>query len=335
MKLVILNCPDMHPIESFREMLASAGYETKLAGSDLRQALRNAGLPYVLHWSDLKHMGYLAPSPAVPEASLEDFYRCDLFADLKVNGCRKALETWTHLRDRVLWYRIQGGEPEITEKGGDEINLPCPVLTANHWYRGDQRFNKTSYVCWLPFVREAAYSAPRPTEFFDPVTLIHSVHGWGYGAIVNELRSKLSLRIHGAPSPDSCLENSQVPALLNRALCYVQLRSNDSPGYALYEAIAARCPLIVPRRFIKRMAVEDLFVDRETCLCFDAADGDCASELWAEGCIHEIARNVALLKDPVTNKVMAERMCRKFREQVWTPMRDANSFREFMQRNFA
>jgi len=336
MKMAILNCPDTHPIESFRLMLATAGYETYVPGPALRARLHTLGMPLVQHWADLAHMGYLRPEPPVPEATTEDFERCDLFADLKVNGCRQLLANcphlWCNIKDKVLWYRIQGGKPEVTAKCGNEIELPCPVLTANRWHEGSD----AAYVCWLPFVRAGGYKNDRDaiSTYSPPVLLIHSCASWGYSALLQPLIENTGLRCYGYGSPAGPVNNDRVAALLAKAVCYVQLRSNDSPGYACYEAIASRCPLVVPRRFVARMRVEDLYIEGETCLCFDTPDGDCHSVWWANGCVDEIRAHVSQLANPGENRRLGQAMYQRFQELCWSPERDGRSFDDFMRRHF-
>ena len=339
MKVAIVNCPDTGPLNSIREMLGTVGYTVTVPGPRLRSFLQEIGVTLVQHWSDLQHLGYTSPSPPIAES--DQFNAGDLYVDVKVNGCR-AFQRW-NANANVLWYRIQGGYPEVTPKGGDEVNPPCPVLTANRWYLED-RWREIAYVAWLPLTNKEDYIYKRPAWLLKPgsleatsVSLIHGVNGWGYAPVIERVTREVDHRVYGANSPYGVIHHSEVADRLADALCYVQFRSNDSPGYALYEAMFARCPLIVPRRFIARMNVGDLFVEHQTCRCFDRPDGDCGSESWANDCAVEVIDHFNTLKlNPSAARRLASRMLVAIQDRMWDPYRtsDVDSLQRFMTKHF-
>lgn len=197
MKTAILQVADTGPLESLVEMLQSVGYACLLPSRDLKDVLKSH---YCDNVSDIdtlvKNEGYEYPRFKLGEASPLDMDSCDLYVDVKAhrNGPR-IWKTLPRLRDRTLWYRINGGKPEhvVNERGdmGDEVNPPCPVLTPNQWYGdclachsrnkilffrnpGPCKFcggdygsvgkttNPYFYACWPPFVGAEDYSGPRP-----------------------------------------------------------------------------------------------------------------------------------------------------------------------------
>lgn len=142
MKLTaILTVADSGPLESIVQMLNSVGIGCVIPNDRLKDQLRKWGLDTILNQSDLElNMGYAATFP-LPSATVEDLDRDDiLFVDVKAH--RNGPRLWKHkhhLKGRTLWYRINGGKPEhvINDRGdhGDEVNIPCPILTPNLWYK--------------------------------------------------------------------------------------------------------------------------------------------------------------------------------------------------------
>ncbi len=237
----------------------------------------------------------------------------------------------------MLWYRINGGEPEhcINERGdhGDEVNPPCPVLTPNQWYGREGWLNRTSmYSFWPPYVRASEHYGRR-WQSGKPVCLIHNVNGWGYRDLVEPVR-KLGVRVFGAGSPDGLVRHGDVKHLLSYATAYVHLKSNDAPGYALYEALTSKCPIILPRRLIWRCRMQDLFVEGKTCLCFDRETHDPLTPEEVLSCTAEIQAHLSHLDDPDFNKCLGEAGYNRLQEVMWREDRDLDSLKAFLERNF-
>jgi hypothetical protein len=331
MKTAILQLADAGPVESTAAMLQSAGYRVFLPDDELKDILRSLGCDTVLDAKALTEgMGY---DPIdFPEAEPEVMDYCDLYLDVKGRNIPKVVAQWPRLEKRSAWIRYNGGEPVITDHGGDEINPGCPIITANMWYRGRQ----DSYVCWVPFVRFHEY-LPRldldvaKPKWTDPLCLIHNVDGWGYRQVVPLVRA-MGVRCHGSHgSPDGLIPHSAVPAALSTALAYVSLRSNDCPGYAMYEAAAAACPMILPRRLISRMQMQDWLVEGETCLCFDGHE---PTPIHPQECALEIKAALNRLRNPAENERIGQAARSRLLELMWNEGRDGGDFRAWMERVF-
>jgi glycosyltransferase involved in cell wall biosynthesis len=146
----------------------------------------------------------------------------------------------------------------------------------------------------------------------------------------------MGVKIHGAGSPDGLVQHWEVPSLLRNALAYVHLKSSDSPGYSLYEALAAGCPVVCTRRLIWRSRMQELFSPGETCLAFDRETHDGLTEQDVAECTSEVAGHLERLRDPAENARIGMAGHRRLREVMWDAGRpeDVASLREFMRRHF-
>jgi hypothetical protein len=356
-KKAILNVADQGPLESLVIMLRAVGYSCFLPSARLRDQLRQLGCDTVLDIDHLVNtMGYERPF-SLPETG--GISKGDLLVDVKAH--RNAPKIWKRWDDLdILWYRINGGQPEhvINARGdfGDEINPPCPVLTPNQWYRCDCEegvvINKSrpetcpwckgkAYTCWPPFARFGDYTGRYDGKgygghYTGPVCLIHNIQGWGYRELFDGLRG-LGVKLYGAGSPDGLIDHKSVPSLLSSAVALVHPKSQDAPGYALYEAMAAGCPVICTGRLIWRCKMQDLLVPNETCLTFDNREThDGLTPEQVEKDIADIRWYLETLADPVLNHKIGQAGRRRLREIMWSPERkeDVNSLQEFMERHF-
>lgn len=368
-KLAVLQVADTGPLDSLVCMLNSVGYDCALPDNYFRHELRNIGCDTVLAVEDLIRTGsYEKPFYHLPEVSVSAAKTCNLFVDIKAQkNYSKICSKWPNLLDKILWYRINGGKPEhvINARGdhGDEVNPPCPVLTPNLWYnqecdqcigkgrwyekpdtpvcpacQGTGNSNSRFYSCWPPFLRWSDYydTNSRATDYDSPVCLVHNLVGWGYGALVKEM-IQMGVKMYGDGSPSGPIPHSKVPAVLARALAMVHLKSSDAPGYALYEAIAAGCPLIVSRRLVWRNKLEELFVHGKTCLVFDDREAhDHLTEEDVKRCTGQIGGYLYELSDPARNQVIGFGARDRLKELMWSADRveDVSTLRAFMEKNY-
>lgn len=254
---------------------------------------------------------------------------------------------------------VRSGKCSDCVDHGDEVNPPCPVLTPNLWYRecirdtnGDGDCGRKgcycggrSYAMWPPFVRFDEYSRNVPSVKVDgkeylnyeqPICLIHNLRGWGYGALIENIRDNLGVACYGAGSPDGLIQHGEIRYRLGKSLAMVHLKSNDAPGYALYEALAAGCPVIVTRRLIWRCRMQGLFIPNETCLVFDRETHDALTPDDVRACTEEVREALDRLKNPEFNRRIGRAGHEQLKKVMWSPSResDVQSLREFMARNF-
>lgn len=342
MKMAICQVADTGPLESLVVMLRAAGYTPHIPGDDIKRELREIKCDTVLDIKGLvENWGYDKPMD-LPVATLRDMDRCDLYVEIKANrNGPKVWNRWPNLRDKTLWYRINGGEPEHVirptgEDCGDERVLLCPLLTPNLWYRDDKyNWRDKAYACWPPFYRWDNYFpySGRKTPYVDPICLIHNATGWGYGILFDGMRS-LGIKLHGCASPDGLINHREIPALLSKTKAMVHLKSSDAPGYALYEALAAACPVIVTRRLIWRNRMEELFEPDVTCKVFDVIGHQELTEEEIPKCVEEVCQALASLSTKEENERIGYAGRNRLQELMWNDQRDGDGFREFMARNF-
>lgn len=370
MKKAVLQVADTGPLESLIVMLQAAGYECYRPSKELLSELRSCGGLVLDPESLVSGMGYskaLDPTTGreLPQTRTLSF--CDLFVDVKAHQTYpRLIERWPNLTGRVLWYRINGGKPEhvINERGdhGDEVNPPCPVLTPNQWYRNfgmpepdghggvinfphpvRKLFREgRSYACWPPFVRFGDYlprswePGEKPHGVGKPICLIHAARGWGYEKLFGPLREQTGLRIFGAGSPSGLIRHGEVKHYLSRSIAMIHLKSSDAPGYALYEAMAAKCPIIVSRRLIWRCRMQELLIPGETCLTFDRETHDPLSDEDVTSCLAEISEHLSYLSSPENNARLGEAAHHRLKEVMWSAdnPKDVGSLRTFLERNF-
>lgn len=319
-KRAVLQVADTGPLESLVVMLEEAGYECLLPGPKLRRELSALG-GLVLAPEDLQaSMGYEPPKDLQRVESLRNI---DLYVDVKAHQIRERFTKQYGIP--ILWYRINGGQPEHVPGRGDEVNPGCPILTPNQWYKG----REDAYAFWPYFYRFDRYSRDLIVDG-PPICLIHNINGWGYQDLVPHMRG-LGVRCYGRGSPDGLVQHKDVPYLLSRALCTVHLKSNDAPGYAIYESMASGCPIVCTRRLIWRCKMQELLIPNETCLVFDRETHDALTSEDVASCVADVATHLYQLKDPAVNRGIGEAGRQKLLDLMWE---DAEGFASWMRRMF-
>jgi hypothetical protein len=198
------------------------------------------------------------------------------------------------------------------------------------WYAEAGPWGDKAYAFWPPFALWDAFQRARTPGTYPPVCLVHNQAGWGYGVVGERLRASIGLKCYGGyGSPDGCYPHAELPKLLAGTGCMVHLKSVDAPGYAVYEAMAAGCPVVIPGRFIYRCRAGTLLERGVTCLVFD--DHDEPSRHDDEECVREVHRAVAMLEDPVINRRVGEAGRDRLRGLLWN---DAAGFAAFLERHF-
>jgi hypothetical protein len=170
-------------------------------------------------------------------------------------------------------------------------------------------------------------------RYEPPICLIHGAVGWGYGALFSAMRA-LGVKIYGYGSPDGLIPHGAVAERLATAVAYVHLKSSDAPGYALYEALAAGCPVVCTRRLIWRCRMQDLLVPGETCLVFDRETHEGLTEQDVGVCTAEVRQYLNHLSDPTFNREIGLAGRERLLEVMWRPDRDGPGFVDWVRRNF-
>lgn len=332
-KIAILQVADTGPLESIVKMLSVAGYLSYLPSKKLKDQIRGAKCDTVLDIENLvKGMGYSWPDPLPTIDEMDG----DIYVDVKAHrNSPKIIQQWPHMKNKILWYRINGGEPEHVRNArgdfGNEIDPGCPILTPNQWYKQD----RNAYTCWPPFVRFREYTAHRGTKYSPPICLIHGVNGWGYEDLIEPLR-KIGVFFHGVGAPDGLIQHREVKVRLTNALAMVHLKSSDAPGYALYEAMAAGCPIICTRRLIWRCRMQELLIPGQTCLVFDQESHAKLSDQDVRDCLKEVKEHLAALADPIYNAKIGLAGRERLKNIMWDENRiaDRESMISFMEAKF-
>lgn len=346
-KLAIVQMADTPQIESTAVMLNHAGYEVRVCGPALRDELNRIGMDTVLAVKSMIDCGYDALDPSIREATIADMDKADLFCEIKCRNVPKLWDRWPRLSGKTVWWRVNGARPEHVIKSdgkggmedcGDEINPPCPVITADLWY-GVPNYNKKNqnYVFWPPYPRSADYDPSKRVgriTFDNPFCLCHGINGWGFYAILARCAA-LGVDVYGVNAPKGILPHSEVPALVANGLAMVHIKSVDCPGWAIYESMLGGCPIVVARLLINRMKGQELFVEGETCLAFGVpGDETGRGPMEFDQCVMEIAAAVDRLKDPAENSRIGLAGRKKLLNLMWSVERDGPGFVSYMKRVF-
>lgn len=217
---------------------------------------------------------------------------------------------------------------------GDNIGCSFDEKECPQWSCHNAR--TPAYVCWPPFLRESSYYPKhnRYSTYDPPVCLIHNINGWGYGALVEPFRSMFSLRCFGTGSPDGLIDHTLVPKLLATSIAMIHLKSSDAPGYAIYESLAAACPVICTRRLIWRCQMQDLLIPNETCLVFDRETHDPLTDEDVAACLSEVSSHLLALSSSSENARIGLAGRDQFLKTMWSKGRDLTNFKSWLRRTF-
>jgi glycosyltransferase involved in cell wall biosynthesis len=330
-KIAILHVPHEQCEASLQEMLLSIGYNVFGIGRDLSHRLN-------------LHMKPVVASRLPVKAGLDHFRRCELFVTVKHYNIPGIYKRHPHIKDKLLWFDINGGIPGVHIPQAPQktypSEVPIPYVSANKHYADDSGHSVSGprYICYIPLPNQDVYlKAAHFRKVADsPICLVHNAYHWGYGILVDELRSRCGVRFFGShKSPDGLLSSAQVVSALTRALCLVHVKSRDCPGIALYEALFTGCPVILTDVFLQRTLYTDLYEDGETCLVVKDSPLSPIDER-KKILIDQIAVCIDRLKDPKENVRIGSNGRRRLVQLMWQSNRpkDVDSFRKFMAEQF-
>lgn len=341
-KLAILQMSDTPQIESSAHQLRLAGYEVAICGDELRTQLQAAGCRAVLPYRGMLDAGYDKLNDGTWEAGPQDMQRCSLFCEIKVGNLDLISQQWPHLRNKLCWWRVNGAMPEYTPHGGDETDPPYPVVGANLWYR-EPIFNRRgkNHVFYPPYPRMDDYlrlnrsSMRASSNFYDPpFCLCHGFKGWGYNACLPRMVEQ-GIRVFGMGAPDGIIPHKLVPRYMEQGLAMAHMKGSDCPGWALYEALLAGCPIVMPRLLVTRSHMEDLFIDGQTYLGVGpVGTGDGKVETEHDRCMDEAIIHLEALRDPHYNQKIGLAGRNKLMEVMWRADRDLPAFCEWLAKEF-
>jgi len=347
----ILQVADTGPVESLIYMFNAIGIECLIPSENLLSVFRRLDLSTIISRKTLEESwGYSPVNMPYKSAELANLYDPDtILVDVKGHVNYKTLvRAFPKLTNRILWYRINGGEPERVAVNGDEINPPCPVITPNQWYTTLPNQERT-YTFWPKLIPnrhsipsnaiikkvESEISASRYKPYLPPMTLVHNLQGWGFAPLVPHLLP-LGIKLYGIHNKDGVIANSEATHRLSKSIAMVHLKSSDAPGYALYEAIQNKCPLIVSRRLIWRNKMEELLIPHITCLVFDRETHEALTPNDITSCTEDITHNIQSLTNTLTREEITNEAKNIFDQLQWSAKResDVSSLRDFIGRNF-
>ena len=323
----ILHIPHLQCELAMAEMLSAIGYQ-----------------PYGIGGNIVRKLNTMKPQVSSKlEPRTGDLKDCDLFVVVKHYMINQVLTMFPFLKDKLLWFDINGGVPDQHIKANSYKTypslVPAPYASANKRYTDSSEYNVSGprYICYPPLHRSQKQAALRQPRVINgnAICLVHNPYKWGYGWIVDPLRRR-GVRFYGShKAPMGLLPQGDVLRFLSGSLCYVHAKSHDCPGYSLYQSMLVGCPVIVTSEFVKFTRFTDLYVHEETCLIAeDSLDPDLSKR--ALKLTRQFVDLIDSLKDPVRNKKLGEAGRDRLLSLMWSPDRksDVDSFRTFINNNF-
>lgn len=219
-----------------------------------------------------------------------------------------------------LLFLINGGS-----RGKNDFGVP--TVTSNFWFEKAFRV----YVPW--YNRFNIRPRGKLNEYEKPMGLLHGGYGWGFSRYFPRLRDYID--VWGHRSPNGILPQIAVKDKLAKTLAFVHLKSQDAPGYALYEAFASAVPIIVPRFFVKNTMFHDLFIDGETCFMFDNDDAAARDETseQRQRVVDQIKEIIERLKDPEENYRIGVNGLFKWHELTRWTSKKRDNFAAYLKQN--
>lgn len=327
MKTAVLHVPHIEGERSCKMMLESAGYTVYGIHPELVDRLRFMPRPIRSH--------------VKPQATGPIFDECNLFVHVKHFGTAEVLKHFPRLKNRLLWFCINGGRPGVHTPQSHKmppLKVPTPFVGSLKAYRDDSKYNVSGprYVSYIPLVRKDDYELRTTIDYENPITLIHNARGWGgYGWITDRL-IEIGIDMYGKRSPKGFLTPPEVREKLSMALCYVHMKSQDCPGYSLYEAMLTGCPVVLPQQFIDHTQYHDLYEHGETCLVVPDDKylrGNKSPERASE-LVTGVQRAVERLRDPTENQRISRNGRKRLLGLMWNTKRDGPVFKTFMEKHF-
>lgn len=152
--IALCRISDTEPLMSILPMLEGAGYDCVLPDRRLRDQIRGLGCRNVDEFSDMhRSWGAELPPARLREIGPNDVKHCQLYVDVNgnLNG-PKVWKVWPNLKDRVLTYFINGGEPRLTDDKGDCQTPTTPMATTAQHYRStlfcpNKHWNVEAFSC--------------------------------------------------------------------------------------------------------------------------------------------------------------------------------------------
>lgn len=325
MKKALILCPDTKPADSLSFMLEKIGVKSFVPSKKLWLQLHNSlGVNLVISNEALvSAWGY--PPSLLQELDGKPDYIFDIKGHQNIDKLRVRFPD-----AKVIWYRINGGEPEVTSQG-DEIDCNLPIVTPNQWYAEEKYAREDRYVFWPKLVKVPSMldDIKRSKLYTPPIALIHNFGGWGYGKLADGL-NKLSVQIYGKGSPQGLLTEKSKNALLKTTKALVHPKSTDAPGYAILEALDAACPVVISKRLLWRSSY-NLLLPGYDCLAFDRETHDALGKEDVETILGEIEQHLKSLSDPYFNEIVGKRGRDSLRSREWGSEEDIDQFSKFME----
>jgi len=122
---------------------------------------------------------------------------------------------------------------------------------------------------WPPYYRMFDSSA-RPDFDQFMITVIQNASGWTNVPLFEKLRDnpRTRLELYGGGPPDwsRVVPHPKMLARIRKACAMFHLKTTDTPGYAVMEAVLQGVPVILPPVFLRTTEMTNLFEDGKTCV---------------------------------------------------------------------
>jgi len=258
MKTAIIHVPHNPCEDSLKHMLESVGYRVfRLPKKALKTMMTHCR-------QNVKKR--------LPEATWKQFMNADLLVVIKHFSVAKVRKSWPHLKDRVLWFDINGGQPSANPPTYKHFKLASPApYVGSCKDMNDPAVSGPRYVCYIPLADRPMFEVPRTEKQHPPICLVTNVHNWGYGGLAALVAKSGVVRMYGGHTKRGMIPYAKVPQYLSSATCYVHIKSRDCPGFSLYQAMAVNVPWCSrPTSWRGRSTPICMRTRRRACFCMTA-----------------------------------------------------------------